>query len=187
MSTTDEAIGHVEVVAYNPAWPAIFEAERTHLQSNVVPPFLDLEHIGSTAVLGQRAKPIIDMLAAVESLTISSLLVDQLAALNYRLVETDMKGRLLFRKPASEAHPSFHLHIVEWRTWNDRKERLMRDYLRKHPDTVLSYGRLKDRLATTFAENSLAYTRAKTDFLQEIMDRACDERGIPRIDVWKDD
>jgi GrpB-like predicted nucleotidyltransferase (UPF0157 family) len=62
----------------------------------------------------------------------------------------------------------------------------MRDYLRQHPDAVRSYGELKDRLAKEYNEDSLAYTQAKTSFVQGLMDAVCDERGIARFDVRND-
>lgn len=62
----------------------------------------------------------------------------------------------------------------------------MRDYLRAHPEAVGRYGDIKGRLAREYREDSLAYTRAKTTFIQEIMDQACDERGLARFDVWAD-
>lgn len=81
---------------------------------------------------------------------------------------------------------TFHLHIVELSTWDERNERLMRDYLFEHPQEVKAYGELKDELANTYAEDSLAYTKAKTRFIQNIVDKARDKLGLPRIDVWKD-
>jgi GrpB-like predicted nucleotidyltransferase (UPF0157 family) len=62
----------------------------------------------------------------------------------------------------------------------------MRDYLLKHPEDVKAYGALKDRLAAIYPRNSLEYTRAKTDFIQDLLDKVCDSLGLPRIDVWND-
>ena len=181
-----EAIERVEIVDYDPLWPSHFAMERDILANNITPPFIDHEHIGSTSVPNQRAKPIIDMMASVGTLSDADTIVPQLARLGYVLIETGMKNRLFLRKPASKSHPSFQLHIVAKSTWEDRKERLMRDYLREHPDAVAAYGQLKERLAAEFSEDSLAYTRAKTAFIQGLVDRACDARGLPRIDVWTD-
>jgi GrpB-like predicted nucleotidyltransferase (UPF0157 family) len=60
----------------------------------------------------------------------------------------------------------------------------MRDYLISHPVGAASYGLLKIKLAASYDEDSLAYTKAKTGFIQNVMDRACRELGLARIDVW---
>jgi len=186
MTTAEEAIGHVAIVAYDPTWPALFAAEQELLNTSVIPRFIALEHIGSTAVPGQRAKPIIDIMAAIDSLNQSDTVVEKLQGLRYRLIKTGMPGRLFLRKPASSVRPGFHLHIVERETWDDRNERLMRDYLIQHSETVLAYGKLKDKLAAEFTGDSLAYTRAKTAFIQELIDRARDQRGLARVNVWEE-
>ena len=180
------ATERVTIVDYDPRWPGQFATERDLLTQHVSPPFIDHEHIGSTAVPNQRAKPIIDMMASVAKLPDADSMIPQLAQLGYVVVETGMKNRYLLRKPAAGARPAFHLHIVAKDTWAERKERLMRDYLREHPGAVTAYGQLKARLAIELGEDSAAYTRAKTDFIQELIDRARDARGLPRIDVWND-
>jgi GrpB-like predicted nucleotidyltransferase (UPF0157 family) len=80
----------------------------------------------------------------------------------------------------------YQLHIVELATWPERNERLMRDYLREHPEAARAYGALKSELALAFVGDSLAYTKAKTAFIQGIVDRARAERGLPVVNVWED-
>jgi GrpB-like predicted nucleotidyltransferase (UPF0157 family) len=57
-----------------------------------------------------------------------------------------------------------HLHIVEFATWTERNERLLRDYLRAHPEAAQAYGELKMHLAVEYSQDGLAYTKAKTAF-----------------------
>lgn len=185
-STSSRAATAVEVVAYDPAWPEIYAAERALLLSLAQPHIVALEHIGSTAVPGLRSKPVIDMMAAVLSLHDSAALLAALASADYGLIETGMRNRLFLRKQAGPAAQVFHLHIVERATWDERKERLMRDYLLAHPEAVEAYGALKDTLAVTYAYDPEAYTKAKTAFIQGIVDAARAERGLPPIDVWND-
>ena len=180
-----EALVRVEVVPYDPAWPSRFAAERASLTTAVGSFFTDLEHIGSTSVPGLRAKPIIDMMAAVATLSESGPLVSALQPLGYKLIETGMRNRLFLRKSNAEGQV-FQLHVVEQATWPERKERLMRDHLIAHPDEALAYGELKDQLAKQFADESLTYTKAKTDFIQGMVDRARAERGLASVDVWND-
>jgi GrpB-like predicted nucleotidyltransferase (UPF0157 family) len=173
---------NVEVVPYSPTWPEIYKAERAVL-SSAMPQFVALEHVGSTAVPGQAAKPVIDMMAAV--LRLDEVKLGPLTALGYHLIDAGFQNRLFLRRYAENGQ-MFHLHIVEYDTWEERNERLMRDYLLSHPEAVQAYGELKSRLALQFSEDSVAYTKAKTDFIQGIIDKARDERGLPRVDVWEE-
>ena len=184
--TTNDPANNVEVVAYDLCWPAIYATERDLLVAASNGQFGTLEHIGSTAVPHQHAQPIIDMMAAVRSLQDSRSLVESLHTLGYHVVETGMRNRLFLRKRASQNGQVFHLHIVEHATWDERKERLMRDYLQAHPEAVQAYSELKAQLATTYTHDSLAYTKAKTAFIQGIIDEARAAQGLPSIDVWED-
>lgn len=183
---SNEALESIEVVAYDPRWPDIFAAERKRLLVLQNHPFLTIEHIGSTAVPDLAAKPVIDMMAAVEQLADCDALLDDLARYGYRLVPTGMRNRLLFRAPAQAPASFFHLHIVEQNTWDERNERLMRDYLLAHPATAKAYGDLKEQLISRYRHDSLGYTRAKTDFIQTVIDQARSERGLPLVQVWED-
>lgn len=176
-----ESLDRVEVVDFDVAWSGLYDAERALLLAKIEPPFAAFEHVGSTAIPGLRAKPIIDMMAAAFAMA----LVPPLEALGYKLIETGMRDRLFFRKIAPSGQ-MYHLHIVELSTWPVRNERLLRDYLREHPEAALAYGALKNELAMTFVDDSLAYTKAKTAFIQGIIDRARAERGLPAANVWED-
>jgi GrpB-like predicted nucleotidyltransferase (UPF0157 family) len=125
-------------------------------------------------------------MAAATSLEKSRSLVDLLGTVGYHLTETGMQNRLFFRKRDPASGQVYHLHIVEEATWAERKERLMRDYLRTHPERVTAYGVLKSQLAQKYSEDTLTYTRAKTDFIQKVIDQACAERGLPRISIWEE-
>ena len=184
--TSDEIANIVAVVAYDPRWPDLYAAERDAILAVSNGHIIACEHIGSTSVPHQRAKPIIDMMMAVPSLEHSGSLVAALHTLGYHVVETGMRNRLFLRKYAPQREHLFHLHLVEHATWDDRKERLMRDYLQAHPEDVQAYGALKDTLAAIYIHDPLGYTKAKTAFIQELMDRARAERGLPPTDVWED-
>lgn len=181
--TSIESPVPIEVVPYNPAWPEIYAAERARILS-ATPEFIEFEHIGSTAVPGLRAKPIIDMMASVERLEGNEGLISCLNELGYIVFETGMPNRLFFRKyPAGEQ--KYHLHIVEQSSWETRKERLMRDYLCEHPDEAAAYGALKEGLVDEYRNDSDGYTKAKTAFIQGVMDRARAQLGLPSEDVWE--
>lgn len=183
---SNQAAETIRVVAYDPSWPHLYAREHALILAATAPSFLALEHIGSTAVPGLPAKPTIDMMAAVADLAHGVAALIPLARLGYQCIETGMPKRLFLRKRDLEHERSFHLHIVEEASWNERNERLLRDYLLAHPQAVQAYGQLKQQLAAELAYDGLAYTKAKTAFIQSLVDQARNERGLPRVNVWEE-
>lgn len=178
----------IEIVDYDPAWPARFAAERGRLLSPAPlrAVLREVEHVGSTAVPGQAAKPVIDIMAAVDDLGALGGALDALARLGYRRHETGMRARLFLRREPEGGAPAVHLHLVGLDTWPERKERLMRDHLREHPEDVRAHAELKRQLAAAFPDDPDAYTRGKTAFVQGVMDRVRAARGLPPQNVWED-
>jgi GrpB-like predicted nucleotidyltransferase (UPF0157 family) len=166
----------------DPDWPAHFDAEAARLRPAFGPDLRALEHVGSTAVPGLAAKPILDIMAAVDALAQAEARLPALRALGYRSVPTTMPERLLLQRDAA---PAANLHVITAASWPSRKERLFRDRLRAHPEEAAAYGALKRELIRRFGSDVEAYTRAKTALIQEIMDRAADEVGRPRQEVWE--
>ena len=172
----------ITITAADPAWPALFAAEQARLMADLAPPLLALDHVGSTAVPGLDAKPVIDMMASVDALAQVDFTV--VTRLGYAFFPTDMQNRLLFIRPSTAETLRFHLHIVEAATWHTRKERLFRDHLRRTPADAAAYGAMKRRLALIHPDDRVAYTIAKTDIIQTISDRARAAQGLPPEDVW---
>ena len=170
----------VAIVPYDERWPKLAEAAIAELLAALPGKVRVAEHIGSTAVPGLAAKPIIDIMAAVDDLAE----VDEgaLAALGYERLETGMPRRLSYHRARGQQR---NLHVVELATWETRKERIMRDHLCAHPDDARLYADAKRRLAASGLSGD-DYGRAKTGVIQQIMDRAHDERGLPREPVWEE-
>lgn len=95
-----------------------------------------------------------------------------------------MPGRLFYRRDET-GRRAYHLHVVPATTWATRNELLLRDYLRTHPVDAQRHGALKRELAVRH-EASADYTRAKTDLIQELTDRARAARGLPAVPVWEE-
>lgn len=172
----------IEVRDYDAGWPRLAEAARRELSAALPGAFVAIEHIGSTAVPGLAAKPVIDLMVATPEL---SIVVDQeaaLAALGYQRYETGMLDRLFYARD-DNGRRSHHLHVVTVDTWPSRNERLLRDYLRHHPDGAARYAALKRQLQRA-SPDADAYTRAKTDLIQELTDHARTELGLPLVPVW---
>ena len=164
----------VQIGDYNPVWPDRFESER-HLLLGLLAPWLagSIEHVGSTAVPGLRAKPIIDIMAPVRSLEDSRPAIDALEALQYHYFPYRTDSMHWFCKPSPRAR-THHLHLVPFgsQLWADRL--VFRDYLRSHPETAAEYAALKECLAEQHRFDREAYTDAKLPFVQRIIDIARD-------------
>jgi GrpB-like predicted nucleotidyltransferase (UPF0157 family) len=171
--------GSIMVCDYDPVWAAMFEPERTCLHGVLGALVLTIEHVGSTAVPGLAAKPIIDLLVGVHSLTEArSCCIEPLQALGYTYLpqyEAWLPGELFFRKgpPGPWTH---HVHLME--PANPRWEEflLFRDCLRHHPEIVSAYANVKKALALVFGEDIAGYRNAKHPFIQQVMANAQAER-----------
>ena len=145
----------VIVVAYDPAWAAAYERERVQIAAALGEWARAIEHIGSTAVPGLRAKPVIDILVAVDRLDRVGDYAARLAPLGYmHRSHEDDDVRLFFRKGTPRSH---HLHIVRWGGQEHRRHVLFRDVLRAQPDVAQEYAALKDALAARFRDQREVY------------------------------
>ena len=164
----------VVVVPYDPRWPGLFEEERLAVEAAVGTWAEEVEHVGSTAVPGLDAKPVIDVMAGVRSLEDSPILVERLAGIGYEYRgEAGIPGRLFFRKLRGSER-THHLHVFELGGGEWDRHILFRDYLREHPEAAREYARLKRDLAARFYHDREAYTDAKTDFISAVVDKARD-------------
>lgn len=162
----------IRLTAYNPAWPALFRGECT-LLDKVLAPWLagPIEHIGSTAVPGLIAKPTIDIMAGVHDLASSVDARPILLDLGYLYFPYRPDVMHWFCKPSLQER-KYHLHLVPAGSalWTERLA--FRDFLRQSPDAAAEYAALKAGLAAKYPTDREAYTAAKTDFVNAIVQRA---------------
>jgi GrpB-like predicted nucleotidyltransferase (UPF0157 family) len=159
----------VVIEPYDPQWPAMFEAERAAL-SAVLGPWLagPIEHIGSTAVPGLPAKPVIDIMVAVEDLAASRPAIEALAPLSYCYFDYKAEVMHWLCKP-SDLERTHHLHLVPFESPLWRERLAFRDALRREPALRAAYRDLKLRLAANHRDDREAYTEAKTAFIQRAL------------------
>jgi len=157
----------VELVDYDPAWPAAFEAERSRLIEALPDTFVAIEHIGSTAVFGLRTKPLIDLLAGVRSMSDARALNNMLDRMGYTTSEefnATLATRQWFMRQ-SGGRRTHHLHVVV----HDSDEWIarigFRDRLRADANLRDRYEALKEDLARRFADDRDAYTEGKSAFI----------------------
>jgi GrpB-like predicted nucleotidyltransferase (UPF0157 family) len=161
----------VEIVDYDPAWVAAYDEERAAIAAALDPWLIEIEHIGSTAVVGLAAKPVIDMQVGVDSLSSTPDIVTALESLGYEYVpelEVDLPARRYFRRVVN-GRRTHQVHLVERSNteWWDRHLEF-RDWLRAHPADRDRYTELKRSLAARYREDRASYTDAKTAFVQTI-------------------
>lgn len=169
----------IEISDYRPDWDA--EAQRAIVEVlDKLPGRVSVvEHVGSTAVPGLAAKPVIDLMASTPTLDAVLEAEAALIEIGYQRIETGMPGRLFYQRAGH------HLHVVTEDTWATRNERLLRDHLLANPADRDQYAQLKLDLAATGADGD-AYTRGKTALIQRMVDDARAARGLPQVDVWED-
>jgi GrpB-like predicted nucleotidyltransferase (UPF0157 family) len=172
----EEAIREeISIVPYDPEWPNLYENEaaflRRKLPSSIV---IKIEHFGSTAVPGLAAKPVIDVLVQVSSLVeTQEQIVPILEAEGYDYFwRTDVSPAYpWFIKRDSGGKRTHHIHMVEVdsKLW----ERLyFRDYLKDFPEEAKCYAELKRSLAEKHANDRVAYTVGKAEYVLKITERA---------------
>jgi GrpB-like predicted nucleotidyltransferase (UPF0157 family) len=164
----------VTIVEYNPSWSLLFEQEAANIRQVLGNLVLTIEHIGSTAVPGLAAKPIIDLMVGVRSLADGQQAVPALEALGYVYWREDPRpGRMFFVKgmPPFGLQRTHHVHVVE--AYEEFWERLLfRDYLRRHPDEAQRYEALKRDLAARFRTDRDSYTNGKSEYIHKVMEQA---------------
>ncbi len=126
----------------------------------------------------------IDIAVAVSSVDVDGVaLIDAVQPLGYVFFDAGMTGRLMCTRNENGARAQ-HLHILPVARWDLLNERLFRDWLLAHPVDRDRYGALKIDLGKRLGGED--YTRAKTEFIQGVVDAARAERGLPSLPVWED-
>lgn len=162
----------IELVPHQAEWTSLFETEAGLLRETLGNYAVAIEHIGSTAVSGLEAKPIIDILVGVRKLEEAEKCIAPLSEIGYEYRgESGIAGRFYFRKGIADVS-THHLNIALMTSDFWRSHLLFRDYLRRHADVARSYGKLKRELALKHKGNRPAYTEAKAEFIESVLEKA---------------
>ena len=168
-----EAIWHiirekVEIVPYDPEWPAQFEAEKRRIEGVLGDLAIEVHHMGSTAIPGLAAKPIIDIMIVVRKLDAAQCIAP-LKELGYTFVDhPENVDRRFFRKGH---HPrTHHVHIVEQNSQALKEHLAFRDALRNDPQLRDQYAALKYDLAERHQNDRAQYTESKTEFVKRVVE-----------------
>lgn len=162
-NTTEE----VSLVPYDPSWAEQFETEKRAIEAALGDRALAIHHIGSTAVPGLAAKPVIDILIVVRHLDNAIDCIAPLSELGYTFNNHPQNvDRKFFRKGRPRTH---HVHIVAQDNAELRDHLAFRDALRANPDLRDQYAALKYELANRFKTDRAHYSDSKTEFVKRVI------------------
>jgi GrpB-like predicted nucleotidyltransferase (UPF0157 family) len=161
---------HVELAAYDSCWPARYEQWRDRLDGALADTALRIEHVGSTAVPGLPAKPVIDVQVSVADLDDESRYVTQIERAGVQLRSRDVLHR--FFRPFPGQPRDVHVHVCQAGSGWEREHLLFRDYLRNHADARDAYAQVKQEAARAWRDDRIAYTEAKTAVILDLLDAA---------------
>lgn len=165
MSASDPIV----LAAPSPDAKQRFQEERLRIAIALGRLPIAIEHIGSTAIPGIQAKPVIDILVGLRELPLDPA-VAPLVAIGYEHVEgAGAPDRLYFRRGAPRSH---HVHVVlhDGPAW--RRHIIFRDWLNLHPDMAREYEALKLDLAARFPDDRAAYASGKDPFVERVLAEA---------------
>ncbi|MCE2519899.1 MAG: GrpB family protein [Alphaproteobacteria bacterium] len=165
-------IGGVEVraivvVPYRQDWPETFRLHRERIAAALGAEALGIDHIGSTAVPGLDAKPIVDILVAVADLADEETYLPAMEACGYqlRVRESDFEEHRMFRTPELDVH----VHVLSDGSPEIERYLRFRDALRATPFLRARYQELKRSLAAQDRQDMNVYARAKSEFVEAIV------------------
>lgn len=162
----------IELTSFNPEWRPKFEEEARELKK-IFTHNLGIHHIGSTAVYGIKAKPVIDILIVVEDIRKVKSYTGKMEKLGYsHKGENGIAGRRYFEKGSSPAVHTHHVHVFEDGDREIARHLQFRDYLNAHPEEAEAYSALKEKLARKYRTDPAGYTEAKSDFISDIDKKA---------------
>lgn len=165
----------ITVVRWDPEWPRRFAAEAERLRAALGEVAVRIDHVGSTAVPGLAAKPVIDVQISVRSLRPEHRFRVPLETLGYAHTphydEFGMDEYPFFGRPR---HPprTFHVHVCEAGSELERRHLAFRDWLVEHPEDARAYERFKRELARRRWRSRDDYAEAKSRFVADVLDRA---------------
>jgi GrpB-like predicted nucleotidyltransferase (UPF0157 family) len=169
--------GTVTLIPHQPEWKRRYEREVERLESIASDRLHEYEHIGSTAIEGLAAKPIIDLLAVIDNINDAcATLVPVLEKHGYEYrPDGDVRGRLFFAK-GPRTKRTHYLSLTEQNSDFYAEKLAFREHLRAHPDVAAEYESLKRELANENPNDRDIYTEQKGTFIERVLEDAMDDR-----------
>ena len=178
--------GTVQLMEHQESWHDSAAAAVFTLKEILSTTAIDIQHVGSTAICGIHAKPIIDIAVGVSSTQDVIPYTDILAQNGVIYRKQDVAGQLLFVMGNFEKDfRTHHIHVVEWNSTAWQNYINFRDYLNTYSEKAKAYDSLKCSLAEQFAENRGSYTSGKQELINQLLNEArvwrshCEESNTP--------
>jgi GrpB-like predicted nucleotidyltransferase (UPF0157 family) len=172
----------VTLEPYNRDWPRRFKAQTKALRMVLGSRVTEIEHIGSTAIPGLTAKPIIDLAARAAVGVHPFELAPTIAPLEYYPHRSGPKNHAVYIRGTAEGRTEI-LHVFEWNQWQLCNQRIFRDKLLHDASARSRYEKLKIQLAASI-EDGMDYTAAKRELIQELLNEEQTARGLRLTDAW---
>ena len=151
---------------YTPLWADLYREEAERIMAAIGHLIIDLQHIGSTAIPGIKAKPILDLMAGVAQLETALLCKAPLEAIGYDYIaQAGIANDYVFGKGVARTH---YLHVVEYEGAKWTNHLCFRDRLRNEPELAQAYEKLKEELSRKFNDSRAKYHDAKSKFISEV-------------------
>ena len=163
----------VEVVPHNPTWREEFEAASKQIALVMGENIIAIHHIGSTAISGIYAKPVIDFLVEVKDIHKTDQQSAAMIAIKYEAMgEFGLPGRRYFRKEQPSGIRTHNVHTYEVGSPEIIRHLAFRDYMIAHPDMAQQYSKLKRELAKRYPQDIEGYIDGKDEFVQMVEKKA---------------
>lgn len=160
----------IRLADYSLNWHYMFEQEAKMLKSIFADDIITIEHFGSTAIPGMKAKPVIDIMCIVRDIKKVDMFNNQMTTLHYDVAgEWGIEGRRLFRKGGENR--THHIHFFQYNNPNIERHLVFRDYLLAHPKEATVYSEFKEHLAQKY-DDTRDYSPAKKAFVSEMEKKA---------------
>jgi len=178
--------GTVRLAPHTAEWSSLYEDEKARLETILVGLPAVFEHVGSTAIPGLEAKPIIDVALGIPAMDRAEEYFLRMEPHGYSDLgfPAGDDDRLLTRGP--EECRTHYIHVVEYEGRKWQEYILFRDYMRNHPAARAAYARLKETLAGRFADEREKYTAGKHDFIRCIIEMARMDAAVPTARADRD-
>jgi GrpB-like predicted nucleotidyltransferase (UPF0157 family) len=162
-------IERIEIVPYDDQWPGRFEAWKERLLVSGLAP-RRIDHIGSTAVPGLQAKPVIDVQVSVDDVTDERHYVPAIESVGVQLRSRDDQHR--YFRPFADRPRDVHIHVCNLGSEWERRHLLFRDYLRADASARDAYLSAKQDAAARWSDDGIAYTESKSEVIEALTAKA---------------
>ncbi len=162
----------IRIVEYDPSWEEAFEREAAVIRGALGSVAVRVDHVGSTAVPGLSAKPIVDINVSVPDIAAFDSYRRPLDGIRYLFVpDPESPDFHFFGKPATRPR-IYHIHVCEAGSLHERRQLAVRDFLRTHPEEAAVYGTLKQAIAERHLGDRPGYIAGKEPYVESLEQRA---------------